>query len=287
MKKITKLLSLTAAVVAIVVIFTSCDSLWNDTGDGDTGTLSVLLTDAPFPADLVAEAIVIIDSMDIRAKGDGNGDGPFITLSRERGAYDLMDLRNGVTASLINLDVPAGRYDLVRLFVDSAYVVLKEGEITHSLRVPSGYNTGLKVFIRPEIEVIGGITSELLIDIDVSKSLLVQRVGQSPNTELRFTFKPVIRAVNNSTAGRITGTVTDTSETPILITDAQVSLYQDTLMTSTFTNATGEYALIGLEAGIYSMITYAIDYDSLKVESVEVKAATETELDFALTPKSQ
>ncbi|GAG42162.1 unnamed protein product, partial [marine sediment metagenome] len=129
--------------------------------------------------------------------------------------------------------------------------------------------------------------SELLIDIDVSKSFLVQRVGHSPNTELRFTFKPVIRAVNNSTAGRIAGTVTDTSETPVLIPDAQVSLYQDTLMTSTFTNATGGYALIGLEAGTYSMITYATGYDSLKVESVEVKAATATSQDFVLTPKSQ
>ena len=286
MNNIKKLLSLTAAVVAVGAVFFSCESLWDGSEDKDTGTLSVLLTDAPFPTDLVAEAIVIIDSLDIRAKGDGNGDGPFITLSRERGAYDLMDLRNGVTASLVNLDVPAGRYDLVRLFVDSAYVVLKEDGPTYDLRVPSGYNTGLKVFIRPEIEVIDGIT-ELLIDIDVSKSLLVQRVGQSPNIELRFTFKPVIRAANNSTTGQITGTVTDTSSTPVLIPDAQVSLYQDnqdTLMTSTFTNATGEYALIGLEAGIYNMITYAAEYDSLEVENVEVKAATATPVDFILTP---
>ncbi len=284
MNNIKKLLSLTAAVVAVGTVFFSCDSLFNGNGDGDTGGLTVLLTDAPFPADLVAEAIVVIDSMDIRAKDDGEGDGPFITLSRERGAYDLMDLRNGVTTSLINLDVPAGRYDLVRLFVDSAYVVLKEDVRTYDLRVPSGHGTGLKIFIRPEIEVIDGITSELLIDIDVSKSLLVQRVGLSPNIELRFTFKPVIRAVNNSTAGQITGTVTDTSSTPVLIPDAQVSLYQDTLMTSTFTKATGEYALIGLEAGIYRMITYAAGYDSLKVEGVEVKAATATPQDFVLTP---
>jgi len=270
------------AILALGLVVSSCEST---TQNDETGTLSVLLTDAPFPADLVAEAIVVIDSIDIRAKGDGGGDGPFVTLSRERGAYDLMDLRNGITTSLTSLDVPAGRYDLVRLFVDSAYVVLNdEGQTTYDLRVPSGYNTGLKVFIKPEIEVVGGITSELLIDIDVSKSLLVQRVGQSPNTELRFTFKPVIRAVNNSTAGRITGMVTDTSATPVVIPDAQVSLYQDTLMTSTFTDATGAYALIGLEAGIYSMITYAEGYDSLKVESVEVKAATATSQDFSLIP---
>ncbi|GAG27260.1 unnamed protein product, partial [marine sediment metagenome] len=49
MKKIAKFLSLTAAVMALGAFFTSCESLWNGTGDGSTGTLSVLLTDAPFP----------------------------------------------------------------------------------------------------------------------------------------------------------------------------------------------------------------------------------------------
>ncbi len=65
MSNTTKLLSLTAAVAASVVIFTSCESLWND----KDGTLSVLLTDAPFPADLVDKAIITIDSLDIREKG--------------------------------------------------------------------------------------------------------------------------------------------------------------------------------------------------------------------------
>ncbi len=278
MKRMTKFLTLTAAVVVLAAVWTSCDSIWNS---GDEGTLTVLLTDAPFPADLVAEAIVVIDSMDIRAKEDGDGDGPFITLSRERGAYDLMDLRNGLTTSLVNLDVPAGRYDLVRLFVDSAYVVLKEVDTTYSLRVPSGHGTGLKIFIRPEIEVIGGITSELLIDIDVSKSLLVQRVGQS----LRFTFKPVIRAVNQSTAGSLTGLVTDTSAAPVLIADAQVQVADaDSVVSSTFTNSTGAYTMIGIPAGFYTMTAYAAEYDSLIVADVEVTAATATERDFALTP---
>ncbi len=59
MSNTTKLLSLTAAVAASVVIFTSCESLWNDKDD----TLSVLLIDVPFPADLVDKAIITIDSL--------------------------------------------------------------------------------------------------------------------------------------------------------------------------------------------------------------------------------
>ncbi|MFC1481840.1 DUF4382 domain-containing protein [Candidatus Neomarinimicrobiota bacterium] len=254
----------------------------DSTSNEDDGTLSVLITDAPFPSDLVAEAIIIIDSLDIRAKADGAGDGPFTTLSQERGTYDLMDLRNGVTASLVNLDVPAGTYDLVRLFVDSAYVVLNDGQ-TYALRVPSGNNTGLKVFIRPQIEVIDGITSELLIDMDVSKSFLVQRIGQSSTTELRFTFKPVIRAVNLSTAGSLTGLVTDTSAVPVPIADAQIEVADgDSTLSSTFTDVTGGYTMIGIPAGFYKVTAYAAEYDSLVVTDVEIKAATATEQDMIL-----
>ncbi len=269
-----------AGLLGLALMMSGCEA---PTGNEDQGTLSVLLTDAPFPSDLVAEAIIIIDSLDIRAKEDGNGDGPFITLSRERRAYDLMDLRNGVTASLVNLDVPAGRYDLVRLFVDSAYVVLNDGQ-TYELRVPSGYNTGLKVFIRPQIEVIDGITSELLIDIDVSKSFVVQRLGQSPNTELRFTFQPVIRAVNQSMAGSLTGLVTDTSAAPVAIANAQLQIADaDSVVSSTFTDITGAYTMIGIPAGLYTVTAYAAEYDSL-VADVEIKVATATEQDMILTP---
>jgi len=295
MKNIKKLLSLTAAVVALGAIFTSCDSLFNGNGDGDTGTLTVWLTDAPFPADLVAEANITIDSLDIREKDTEDETGAYTTLSREQGTYNLLDLRNGVKESLVELDIPEGTYNQVRLFVSDAEVVLMDGQ-EFPLQVPSGIRTGLKVFIRPDIVVENGITSELLLDIDVSKSFVVQGpVSSQPwsrNDSIKgVLFKPVLRAVNQSVAGWLVGTVTDTSAAANPIPDAQVwvwSVEMDSVISNTFTDTldplTGDYQLIGLAAGFYTAYATVADHDTVSFTDVEIKAATATEQDFVLTP---
>ncbi len=291
MKKIAKFLSLTAAVVTLGAVWTSCD--WNS---GNEGTLTVLLTDGPFPADLVAEANITIDSLDIREKDTQDETGAYTTLSRQQGTYNLMDLRNGVTETLTQLDVHEGVYNQIRLFVSDAEVVLKDGR-EFPLQVPSGVQTGLKVFIRPDIVVENGITSELLLDIDVSKSFVVQGPASSKewsrNDSIKgFLFKPVLRAVNQSTAGRLVGMVTDTSAAANPIADAQVWVVElDSVISNTFTDTldplTGDYQLIGLEAGFYTAYATVAGHDTVSFTDVEIIAATATPQDFALTPKSQ
>lgn len=279
-------LSLTVAGVALGVVFTSCDSLFNDDKDEDTGTLSVLLTDGPFPVDLVAEANVTIDSLDIREKHTEDTTGAYTTLTRDQATYNLMDLRNGVTESLANLEVEAGVYNQVRLYVSDAEVILKDGS-EYPLQVPSGVRTGLKIFISPDIEVSHDITAELLLDIDVGKSFVVQGNPYGPGS-IEFLFRPVVRAVNQSTAGRLTGIVTDTSATANPIGDALVWVMQDSLVSHTFTDTlTGAYQLIGLTAGGYTASATAAGYDTVTIADVVITAADETPRDFELTPLPQ
>ncbi len=284
MNKIIRLLPIAAAGVVLGAFFTSCESLWNDTGDGDTGTLSVVLTDAPFPADLVAEANVTIDSLSIREKGGGDGD-PFLTLSTDQRTFNLMDLRNGTIDSLVaELDIPIGTYNLMRLYIGDASVLLNSGD-TPSLTVPSGDESGLKLFIKPDLLVGTDERVEILLDIDVSKSFVVQGQPHSSEGITGFTFKPVVRAVNQSTAGRLVGTVTDTSAAANPIPDAQVWVELDSVISSTFTDIlTGDYQLIGLPAEIYTAHATVAGHDTVSFTNVEIKAATDTNLDFALTP---
>ena len=49
------------------------------TSEDDMGTLSVLLTDAPFPTDLVDEANVTIIKLEAR-EADGGVQSPYLTL---------------------------------------------------------------------------------------------------------------------------------------------------------------------------------------------------------------
>lgn len=241
------------------------------------GTLSVTMTDAPFPTDQVAEANVTIIKLEAR-EADGNEGSPYLTLSEETQEYNLLDLRNGVTASLASLEVPAGSYDLFRLYISDGNVVMNDGT-TYNLTVPSGAQTGLKLFVSPAVEVTDGLTSDLLLDFDVEKSFIQQGQG---DVITGFLFTPVIRAVNVSTVGRVAGSVTDTSA--VALADARVWVVQDTIVSTSYTDADGNYAILGLPAGTYTASATLAGYDTVSV-SVEVAAGSQTSASFELTPQ--
>ncbi len=273
---------------AISAMFFSC----TDNNDaGNYGRLSVQLTDAPFPHDLVAEANVTIFKVDARYKGSvelGTNalDSTEVTISKEKGKpfvvlmekeveVNLLELTNGVTTTLVDTNVPAGSYDLIRVYVKGINVVLTDGT-TFNLDVPSGSQTGIKVFIRPELMVNGGLSSNLLLDFDVSRSF-VQKSGG-------FNFKPVIKASNLSTAGTLMGTLTAVEQDMVVgIEGAQVAVFvADTLNTSTFSDVDGGYMLMGLEAGSYQVEVEKEGYIMQTVEEVQINAANKTVQDFEL-----
>ena len=263
----------------VLVFMVRCGD--DNVSGGDVGTLVVRLTDAPFPIDLVDEANVTINKIELRESADG--DDPFLTLIEDvELPFNLLDLQNDVTGDLVQIEIPVGSYNLVRLYVSEANVILKDGT-NFDLTVPSGAQTGIKIFIEPAIEVVGGLTSELLLDFDVSKSFVVQGNPNTPAGISGFIFTPVIRAVNMSTAGRITGLVTDNSSA--VLPNAEVWIEQESVVSTTFTDETGAYALIGVPAGNYSVYTTKADHDTVSASGLEVVAGNETHQDFELTPK--
>ena len=147
------------------------------------------------------------------------------------------------------------------------------------MKVPSGEQTGIKVFINPVIHVEGGISAELLLDFDLSKSF-VMRGNDAQNG---FIFKPCIRATNNSTAGRIEGFVKDNSADKIGIENAKVSLQKDAEEpVTTFTDAAGHYAFIGVPAGTYSLSATKENFVTASIEGVVVIPGNKTTRDFVL-----
>ena len=268
-----QLFGITVISLSLAIGFTGCESPAEESG---TGTLSVLLTDAPFPADLVAEANVTIDSLEVRQKGGGEG-GPYITLSSSPQSFNLLDLSNGITTGLAELDIATGSYDLLRLYVGEASIVMNDGT-TYDLTVPSGAQTGIKIFVKPDIAIVAGVTTELLLDFDVSRSFVMQGTLDSPTG---FLFKPVIRGVNESTTGGIIGIVSDTAS--VALRDIEVWAELDTVVSTAFTDTTGFYGLVGLPAATYAVKAYAAGYDTVTVSAVVVTATANTTVDIVLT----
>jgi hypothetical protein len=285
-QKKTRLSLLLAAVVTVFAV-ASCEENMNDdlAPGADTGKLTVRMTDAPLNIDLVEEANVTISKIEARQvveeEAEADTGNPFITLYNQTETYNLLELRNGVTETLVDMEIPTGDYDLIRLYVDEASLTLTNGQ-TYDVKVPSGNTTGIKVFIDPEIQVEGGLTSELLLDFDVSQSFVMKGNLNTPAGVKGFNFKPVIRAVNETTAGRINGMVTDTADTAI--NEAAVWVEKDSVITTTYSDTTGSYAILGIKEGTYDVYAAKEGYDTLKVSGVEVKAGNQTTQNLELMP---
>ncbi len=269
--------SIFAILAAVVVmLFAGCTK----TNNG-FGRLVVNVTDAPFPIDDIESATVTISKVELRKAGDGISDGsPFVIVSEEPVTFDLIDLRNGVVDKLTDLEIEEGEYNLVRLYVDEASLKVKDGE-TYNVKVPSGEQTGIKIFIRPSLIVEGGLTSELLLDFDLSRSFIMRGHMNNPRGINGFIFKPVVRAVNNTTAGRIEGFVKDEAGEAIENASVTVGQGEDEISTA-FTDETGFYSVIGLPAGEYSVSASKEGYETVTFDEVTVTGGNKKVVDFTL-----
>ncbi len=263
----------------LIVLFLTIGGIFGLQGCGNqdensvTGRLVIKMTDAPFDYSLVKEANVTIGRIELRSKDEEGSEK--IMLSEEEVELNLLDLQNGITAELVDLEVPAGNYDLIRLYISKSGLVL-EGDQEFDLKVPSGAQSGLKVFVHPNITVTGGLTTELLLDFDVSKSFVPKGNLIKGKVE-GFNFKPVIRAVNIATTGRIEGMVYDSTE--LAVSGAMAWIENDTVVATTLSDESGFYALTGIPAGEYELYCTKEGYDTLKVQDVKVDAGNKTEID--------
>jgi hypothetical protein len=236
-----------------------------------TGTLRVHLGDAPYPFDLIESAEITIDGVSVHYENeDAEG---FAVLSEQLQTVNLLDLRNGVTAMLVEAEVPAGTIDQLRLHVVDANIELTDGR-AFPLKVPSGETSGLKAKADPPIVVAGGVTTELLLDVDVSRSFLAIPASPRKVGDIRdFHFKPVVRVANLSRTGSISGHVLSDAGTgsdvsdDVPLADAAVTADLDGTGYTTATNPDGFFRLLGLPEGTYTVAASAAGHhpDGLSV----------------------
>lgn len=254
------------------------DSPVEPVSKNEPARLSVKITDDPFDISMVESATITISKIEMRQKGAGEGE-PYLVLTMDPVTVPIFELRNGITQELVNLEVPEGDYDLVRIYVDEGSLKLKNIDNPFNLKIPSGEQTGIKVSIDPVIHVEGGISAELILDFDLAKSFVMR----GHNARNGFIFKPVIKAVNNSTQGRVEGVITDNSLQKIGLANVAVALInagKDTL--TTLSDTTGHYLIIGVPAGTYSMVASKENYIPASVDGVVVVAGNKSTQNFIL-----
>jgi len=290
MKNLKKLGLVLSTLVLGIFLMVACNT--NETLDvtDGSGTVNILLTDAPFPIDLVSQTIVTIDKIEIRKQGNDTTDASFITIMEESADFDLLTLSNGITAELASVELETGTYDQIRMHVTDSKVILADGT-EYDLKIPSGSSSGLKIKIEPEISITSGQTFDVLLDFDVSKSFVAKGNWKGGNIN-GFNFKPVVRCVLLGMAGRIEGTVVDTANVALESTAVNLwmevdSLATDSLLTTAFTDSVGYYRLIGIPEGTYYMTAQLDSFLTDTIWDVNVAKGETTQVDFTLTPESE
>jgi hypothetical protein len=270
----------------------------DNSADQGTGKLTIRLTDEPFPHDLIAEANVTIFKVEARKKVDDSGDmdmneenesedgSSFVVLMEEEIDVNLLTLTNGVTETLVDADIPAGTYDLFRVYVKGVNVVLNdEGGTTYDLTVPSGEQTGIKVFVKPALVVAGGLSADLLFDFDVSRSFVPRGNLRNDANFNGFNFKPVIKVSNLTTSGTLYGEVTTAvdAENTVGLENVAVTIFQNgETITTTVTDAAGGYMVMGLMPGTYDVTATLEGYDTASAEGVTITTGNKTLQNFEL-----
>lgn len=174
-----------AAVMVLVSVLIGCDTVDND-DRLDNARLSVVLTDAPFPFELVERADVTISRIAVDSESEGE-----VELVNNERSLNLLALAGGVTAILaLNVEIPPGAYNAILLDVTAASVELTDERVME-LNVP-GERTRIR-FGSHQLDA--GDFATAVLDFDVTQSFVVHGNPDSALGIEGFTFEPVLRSI--------------------------------------------------------------------------------------------
>ncbi|HXV77750.1 MAG TPA: DUF4382 domain-containing protein [Candidatus Polarisedimenticolaceae bacterium] len=185
-----KRISILALLVAL------CLGCASDPTAPENGTVAVLLTDAPIDLSTVSAVEVTLDRIVLFAEDGMVEDQQGMEMEQPGVAggagmtLNLLDYQNGQTVLIATLEVPAGQYQKIRMYVRNAELVETDPadgttEIRHEITVPSS-----KVDVPVAFTVSGGESTEVVLDFDAALSVQVNETAGNPEYILRPVITP-------------------------------------------------------------------------------------------------
>ena len=274
------------SLIVPLILFACGGGSGSSVGSSGTGTVSVSLTDST--TDLYRAVYITVDGLQICANNDNpsNTGCNWRNLESPNGipfpkTYNLLKLVNGVTEAIGIGEFSAGNYNQIRLLIgqfpelennllgephpEANYVILNDGNDTiKPLKIPSGFNTGLKL-VHP-FTVGDGEIKDLVLDFDACRSVV--KAGNSG----KYILKPTIKVIEPESKVDVYGNVTDDDDIDSLpisgaLVSAQISDgFSASVVRSTITDTegtdndlnAGDYLLSLLSPGqTYNIVAYS------------------------------
>lgn len=249
--------------LAALSVATLALSACSDSSGTSLGTLTVRLTDAPFPFSEVASVDVFVSRVDARnaeptdAEAEDEASGGWTTIATPNAAINLLDLAGGRTTNLGATTLATGTYRGFRLILDTdrSTITLKDGSMP-PIHWPSAGLSGIKIKLDQPIELTED-GSVMTLDFDIGRSFVMRGNAAASG----FNFKPVIRSIAEDITGSAIGSVRANSTTGAGVPGATVevltagSVLADNdpahIVRTTATDANGDFRIRFLLPGTY------------------------------------
>jgi hypothetical protein len=267
-------------IVAMSLMFlAACGGGGGDGGSGSTGTINVALTDAS-TTDYQA-IYVTIRQVEVHKDGGGGWD----IVSTPNKTYNLLDLVNGVREELGLATLATGHYTQMRLILtdtpDGSLNILSvkhpygnyfidDNDQSIELKVPSGFQTGIKI-VRG-FDINANETTELVLDFDATRSIVM--AGSSGMWLLKPTIKMMetkdycIISGNAGQAGVLVSAQTYNSAAALVEDKVQIEA-------ATVSDASGAYKLF-VAPGSFTLVGYKDGYAPYFINTKVVTVAGNT-----------
>lgn len=222
--------------------------------------IAVRMTDVPGPYNAV--------NIDLQSVVITGNDGKDVTMNVNAGIYNLLNFSNGIDTLIASGSLEVATVQQIRLILGTNNTVVVNN-VTYPLSTPSADQSGLKLQVHQTLQA--GVLYSILLDFDANKSIVETGNGT-------YKLKPVIRTIQAAISGSVKGKITPVG------TVAFVTATSSTNETySSNVTATGDFIVMGLPAGIYSItITPALPLLPVTVNNVSVSTGVTSNIGITL-----
>lgn len=274
-------LPLLALALSVSLLLNACGGSDTSTSSAKTGTLNVVMTDAPscgFDHVYVTVNRVRIHSSDsANETADGWQD---IVLPLPL-RIDLLSLTNGVLLHLGQTPLPIGHYQQVRLMLDAnssthplANSIVPTGGSEQPLDTPSAMQSGIKII--HAFTVHADSLTDLVLDFDACRSIMQRGNGS-------YGLQPVVTATPMAVSGAITGYV-QPSEAGAMVYAEQNGV----IIKGTVADSNGRFVLAPVlqssSSANYDVVIVQHNYATGIVRAVPVSAGASTDISTLAAP---
>ena len=227
--------------------------------EDESGRIVMRMVDSPADVESVT---IDIARIEVHEAG-GDTESGWIEVNATPGMYDLLELRNGITAVITDFVLPPGHYTQIRMYLGPGSTIVLDG-MSYPLEIPSDIQSGLK--LNHQFTIEPDAVYDLTLDFDAERSIVETGMGQ-------YQLKPVIRLQATEAAGSISGVISlpDGGATIRTIVGA------DTVSTTTDLQ-NGSFKLMALPGGTFAITVVPGDlqFQEATLESVVVVPGQDT-----------